>query len=916
MIPELPHLPNYVSEHAGDLPAHLSSFIGRVREIETLRALLGREEIRLLTLTGAGGSGKTRLAVEVARRFAGEFEDGVRFVGLAAISESGLVAGAIARALGIQLPTGESAVDSLIYFLRTRHLLLVLDNFEHLLSSAPLVYRMLANCSRLKVLVTSRTVLRLSGEHSYAVLPFQVPENWAGAGPEQLGANEAISLFVERAQAAQFNFELGADNAQAVAELCKRVDGLPLAIELAAARIRLLPPQTLLVRLDHRLPMLTGGARDLPRRQQTLRDAIAWSYDLLTPDEQRLLRRLAVFAGGWSLEALVVVEDGGAGVADGVNPGSSAASAPSQGTLDLLETLVAASLVTREETGDGQPRFRMLQTIREYASERLGESGEAPMMRERHAGFYLALAEQTTQIGSAVFPRGLLLLDRDLDNLRAALACCLAEPGLAAMGMRLAAALAHRYWQVCGGLSEGRGWLERALAGFPDAPRPLLAEVLMWVGDIAEYEGEYATARSYLERSLEIWRSGPEDPRLANCLRVTARIAASQRDFDAARRFAEESLAVARRLSVREVEATAHNVLGMVSLRQGDSLAAIAHFEEGLRIAREIEAPSLIALFLQNLGWVVDAGGDPNRARALFQEALDTGRGAGDRREATRALIGLAFIAVQQEQEADAEALAEAALADLRWSGAAQDRARVLSFLAVLKCRQGDLDAARSLYAECLDACHVAGDRAALAAAMLQLAAITPTSKMVLVEQAAADRVVRLASAQLAKGTPELAARLLGISATFRWGAARPLSEETIGILRTTAATTREASGEDAFAGAVAAGRALPPADAVGEALAAAEAPPVSGSPTLTIRDGGSAHPSSPDGLTEREMEILRLIAAGMSNARIADELVLSTRTVERHIGNIYGKLGVRGRAARAAVAAYAVRQEPPSAGQ
>jgi predicted ATPase/DNA-binding CsgD family transcriptional regulator len=894
-----------LTPHTGDLPASISSFVGRTREIETLRALLRRDDIRLVTLTGAGGSGKTRLAVEVAQGLARDFADGVRFVGLAALSDSGLVSGTITAALGLQLPADGSPEDSLIEFLRPRQVLLLLDNFEQLLPSASLVYRLLAACPQLKVLVTSRTVLRLSGEHGYAVGPLRVPADVVAEDWESLAGYEAVALFVERAQAVQYDFRLSADNVSAVAEICRRVDGLPLALELAAARSKLLSPQALLARLEPRLPMLTGGARDLPQRQQALRDTIALSYDLLTPDEQRLFRRLAVFAGGWSLEALVVMGDQEWGLG---NDGRT----PSIEALDLLTALVDWSLVQRGETDDGVPRFGMLETIREFATEQLERSGEAPAIRHRHARYFLLLAERSTQPTHAAFAQGLVLLDRDLDNLRSVLGWCLDTPGQAETGMRLAVTLARRYWQLCGGLREGRAWLERALATPPDIAAPLLAEAHLRLGDIAEFQGDYGMARASLERSLVFWRRQPADRRLASCLRILARVVASQRDLDTARQLAEEALTVAVRQGVVEEEATAHNVLATVSFRQGDPPAGVAHLEEGLRLAREMAAPSLIALFLVNLGWAVDGQGNPTQAHTLFEQALTTAERAGDRREAVRARTGLSIVAIEQQQEAQAEALAEAALTDLRRSGTAQDRARVLSLLALLHCRRDDQPAAVALYAESLDALHVAGNRDALAVAMLQLAAASSGTRAVLVEEAVADTLVRIAADLITHQALERAARLIGIAASIRWTAGRPPSKEVKEVavlIRASAVHARAAIGEEAYATALAEGRALPLAEGIAQAVAAA----------MDVgRPQGTAWPaqeqlrmrsSSPQSLTVRESEIAGLITTGMSNAQIATELVLSERTVERHISNIYSKLGVRGRAARASVATYAVQQ-------
>ena len=428
------------------LPKQPTTFIGRERELAEARALL--EGSRALTLTGPGGTGKTRLALQVAAESCEAYRDRAVFVALATLEDPSLVASTIAAAIGVQEEAGRPILTSLTERLAGMEVLLVLDNYEQLLVAAPLVGELVAAGPGVRVLVTSRAPLRVAGEREYEVRPLALPNMSGAATPEELAESEAVALFVERARAIEPGFALGPENAAAVAAICAALDGLPLAIELAAARVRLLPPQAILERLGTSLPLLTGGPRDRPERQRTLRGAIQWSHDLLDPDGQTMFRWLAAFAGGWTFEAAeAICSPAGAAVLD---------------TLETLDALVQHSLARRDD-GTPEPRFRMLQTIREFGLERLAESGEEPEIHERHAQFFLALAEEAA--GELTGPGQAVWLDRlacDHDNLRAALRWSV-DADRAETGLLIAAAI-WRFWQLRDHLAEGEGWLTELLA--------------------------------------------------------------------------------------------------------------------------------------------------------------------------------------------------------------------------------------------------------------------------------------------------------------------------------------------------------------------------------------------------------------------------------------------------------------------
>src|SRR5215210_5494141 len=577
-----------------NLSLQLTPFIGREREVEEVKHRLLHPDVRLLTLTGPGGVGKTRLGLEVARQVMDQFEEGVCFAALAPISDPALVPSAIVQALRIKQGAGQSVVEALEQCLWERQQLLLLDNFERLLEAGPLLARLLSDCPRLKVLVTSRGVLRLQGEHKYEVPTLTLPP--AGYRPSlEVDRYEGIYLFAERARAARSEFRITTKNAPAVIELCRRLDGLPLAIELAAARVSLLPPEAMLARLGN---MLAGGARDLPDRQRTLRATLDWSYGLLDEEERLLFARLAVFVGGWTLEGAEAVCDVG-------EEGKA---------LRHMSALVDKSLAQQTNILH-EPRFTMLETVREYALERLEESGELERLRRRHAGYFLELAEEEERESQGPLQGAWLdRLETEHDNLRAALEWSLTSQGDTEIGLQLTGALSH-FWYMREHHSESRMWLESALERGSDATAAR-AKLLVGAGRLAWFQGELARANTLAEESLTLYRDLGDDAGAAFALLVLGRTEVSRGNRGRGETLVEESLASFRRQKNMWGIARALIVLGAAALFEDDSDRATANFQKSLAICRDLEDAEGIALSLLYLGYAAHMRGDEARSNA------------------------------------------------------------------------------------------------------------------------------------------------------------------------------------------------------------------------------------------------------------------------------------------------------------
>jgi len=669
-----------------NLPVQPTPLVGREEEVAEVRGRLQHPDARLLTLTGPGGTGKTRLALQAAAELLDEFEDGAFFVALAPVTDPQLVASTIAKPLGV-VESGEQPLEEgLKDYLQEKELLLLLDNFEQVLGAAALVGELLRSCPGLKVLATSRAALRVYGEQEYAVPPLAVPDPrlLPGIAIEKLGQYEAVRLFIERARAVKADFEVTGDNAPAVAGICARLDGLPLAIELAAARTRLLSPEAMLSRLGSRLKLLRGGARDLPARQQTLRGAIGWSHDLLDEGERALFRRLSVFVGGFALEAAeeVCAAEGDLLV----------------DVLDGVDSLVGKSLFRRGE-GPNDERFLMLETIREYALERLEESGEAGAIRKAHAEHFLALAEEAEpEPGGSQPARWLEHLETEHDNLRAALSWAL-ESGSTELALRLAGAL-WPFWEARGHFGEGRRWLEEALTrdGRP-AAAPSRTKALAGVAWLALYQGDFERIAEAYEEDLELSaRTAPASTQTI-ILRIARGIAArAQGDAEQATRLLEEGLATSRGTGDRAGIALCLLNLGGLWSLHSDHERAVGLLEEGLALGRDMGDPALLAALLVTLGYEFLLQGDHERAAALNEEAATLLREQGYRTGLETALDNLGWAALLRGDDEDATDLLKESLRFSEELGSKLTTAESLDGLACVAGTRGEAGRAARLF--------------------------------------------------------------------------------------------------------------------------------------------------------------------------------------------------------------------------
>ena len=632
------------------LPVPLTLLVDREREVAIAVGLLRDPNTRLLTLTGPGGVGKTRLGIAAAATLAPDFTEGIAFVALAQVTDPDLVGAAIARALGLRDTGSEPLEGRLQRLLADQRLLLVLDNFEQVAAAAPLLSGLLGTCRGLKMLVTSRARLRLSGEQELPVPPLALPEEPERPDGDEVVQAEAVRLFTARAQAVRPDFAVTPDLAPTIAEIVRRLDGLPLAIELAAARIKVLPPVALLERLEPRLPLLIGGARDLALRQQTMRDTIAWSHDLLKPAEQALFRRLSVFVGGFTLGAAeaVVSRVEAAAEAGGVE----VIPRPGFGVLEGVASLVEQSMVGTTTGPGDKPRYLMLETVREFARERLDASGEGPVARAAHATWVRGLAEENSArfFGSG-YEQVVDRLETERDNVRAALAWAEAA-GEADLVLQLAGNLGS-YWTVRGPYLEARGWLERALEGGNQAPTEVRARALVAAGWLAHFHGELDAADVLATEALSVARTIGDQFTAARALLVLGQVGLQQGDYERTMVRIEAARTLFQELELTSVGgshflARAYSILGRLAIARGDAAEATRYLEEALRRQRPLSFTWGLGNTLRLLGDLARDRGDHERAMASYRESVRLAGDHGDRRLLAEALAGVAGVAAAE----------------------------------------------------------------------------------------------------------------------------------------------------------------------------------------------------------------------------------------------------------------------------
>ncbi len=854
--------PHTLESFPNNLPVQPTPFLGREDEVAAIGDLLRREDVRLVTLTGPGGTGKTRLALQVAADVSELFSSGVFFVNLAPLSDPALVIPTIAETLAIREGSSQTLLSRLTEELRLRQILLLLDNFEQVVSAAEQVAALLTICPHLKMLVTSREVLHVRAEHEFPVPPLAVPDPDHLPDLVALSHQAAVALFLQQAQAVKPDFQLTDTNASAIAELCARLDGLPLAIELAAARMKQFSPRALLARLGNRLAVLTSTSRDVSARQQTLRNTIAWSYQLLDAPEQRLFRQLSVFTGGCTLEAIEAV----------CAPPSSA----SEPILDGVASLIDKSLLQQMDQHVGEEsRFVMLETIREYALEHLESHEEIEATRRAHATYFLALAEEAERGMTGPQQAALLEhLEQEHDNLRAAMQWSTSHGAEGnAIALRLGGAL-YSFWFVRAYFSEGRDFLERALSRSSEAAASVRAKVLYATSQLNDDLGSLDRAEALCEESLELYRELGDTRGIANCLHLLADIVWGRGNLASSRVLGEESLMLFRELDDSRSVAYLLYHLGSLAVEQGEYARGHDLLTESVTINRKLGDTRIIAVSLFRLArlfWV--SGGDLAQAHLWLDEGLALSREVGDKESIANCLSLSGILALSKGDTDGATSQLEQALALFQEMNRQDGIAHSLYTLAQMATVQQDAAHSQALYEQGIKVARESGDKLTIIPGLEGLAATVA-----------------------AQGNHVWAAHLWGAAETLRETIGVPLPPVERVPYHRAVAVARTQLGEQAFATAWVEGRMM----SVEQALAT---PKQAARPTSTQKEQPSSptsasSPSSPDGLTTREVEVLRVVAEGLTNGQVAQRLVISPRTVDTHLTSIYSKIGVSSRAA------------------
>lgn len=837
------------------LPSPPARILGRNEEIALIEQLLERTDVRLLTLVGPPGIGKTRLALAVSQRLTSHFADGVFLVDLAPTREARLVPHAIAQTLDIADAPHRPILPRLMEALEEKRLLLILDNFEHVLDAATPVAEVLAACSGLKVLATSREPLHLTWERQFPVPPLAVPDLSRLPDLTRLAKFPAVALFLDRGQAVRPDLVLTAQNARGIAELCVRLDGLPLAIEMAAAQVKAMTPEEILRRLDQGLDVLVARASDLPARHRTLSAAIAWSYALLQPGEQALFRRLAVFVGGCTRESATAVCNGDLGV----------------NAAESLAALADKSLLRHDPMPDGNSRFRMLESLREFGMERLIEAGEQNLIRRRHADFFWALVEGAEpELHSRQQSAWLDVLEGEYPNITAALQSYLALGDIDS-AMRLAGMLGW-FWYVRGWLTEGQEWLERVISAGPNAPPALRAKVISGAGDLAFGRGEFNTMARHIGECESLFRQLDDERGLAQTRHLLAYLSRN-RDDDNAGGIAllEEALTLYRRAGDQWGIASSMWSIAHFALSLGDHDHARRMAEEGLILSRQVGAERETGLHLLVLGRIARDLGDPVRAEVSLEEALALSRRIGDKHFTGMTLIYLGLVQRDRGDHSRADECFQESATLLRelnprggWTAVA---IRNLGAMALLR---GDRRRAAGLLQEALTLSFNHPRRSDVA-----------TCLEVLAEMDAHKHSRR-------------AAKLFGAAAALRVQIGVPVPPADRPAYERTAAAIRAHLSGAAYDAELAAGWAMSIDEGVVVAMSGLAQEDVS----------PDARPG--DVLSRREREVAMLVAQGLSNRQIAAALFVAETTAESHVQSILNKLGFHKRAQIAAwVAAH-----------
>ncbi|GCE06999.1 LuxR C-terminal-related transcriptional regulator [Dictyobacter aurantiacus] len=876
---------NVISSTLQALP-DLGELVGREDEMGDGLRLLARPEIRLLTVTGVGGVGKTRLAQELARQVAPAFADGVFMLSLAALSQPDQLLPALLQVFGLRTEPAYPLLATLVAFLRDRQALLLLDTFEQIVLGATLLVELLARCPRIKLLVTSREMLRVRGEHVFQLDPLPLPDLTSSSDEAGLAENAAVRLFTRHMRALRSSESLSSEDVRASAEICIRLDGLPLAIELASARCVLFAPRELLTRLERRLPLLTHGPRDLPERQQTLRDTLVWSYNLLAEQEQRLFTRMAIFAGGCTLAAAqaLYVDDPGA-------------------CLDGITSLLEKNLLRRVESPVTGPRLRMLETLRELGLECLRASGEEHEIRNRHASYYLQLAEQAEPIGpdDATW---LSCLDLELDNVRGALQWW-DESGDAVNVLRMGAALRY-YWISSGHAAEGYGWITQTLDRTPGCTPVVRAQALLAAGMLAPYQAQYTRWWQLCQESRHLFQELGDGRGMAEALNELGLAARWHGELARAHQFHAESLNLWRACADQQ---------GIASTQL--HLARVLYAQSGYHAARELTLQSLqhfrvlgqrqgIARSLMLLAFIVSYYQEHRRALMLAEESLDLFRALGVQWEMAGQLQSAAKLALRQNDSARALAYTEESLVVARRAGNREAVASGLHLLALLRWKRGAWEEGRQLLTESLVLYEELDCQEGIADVLLTYSQLASVRKeytearmhlerclRILLRQenkpALIASLVTLARLAAREGRTDWSIRLLAASDALREAIGRqpfPLTD----AYRRTAMLVASIPEKREFTSAWRAGRAMTPAQAV---AAREESPLLDPSPR-----SNPTHFLSPVHLTAREREVLHLITLGLTNPQIARLLLISPVTVNAHVRSIYDKLAVSSRSA------------------